>query len=72
MTLMTLLFEPVKLKRVKHSLARLLNEPKDELELGSFLSVNEPSRALIEPGQVRLASYPVQLTALKARDVLSM
>ena len=59
MTLMTLLFKPVELKRVEYSSARLLNEPKVELELGRFLSVNELSRTLIEPGEARLASYPL-------------
>ena len=61
---MTLLFEAVELKRVEHSSARLLNEPKVELELGSFLSVNEQSPALIEPGRARLANYPIRFTHL--------
>ena len=64
MTLMTLLFEPVEFKRVEHNSVRLLNEPKVELELSSFLSVNEPSQALIEPGRARLASYPIRLIIL--------
>ena len=66
MTLIPLLFEPVELKRAELCSARLLNEHQVELELGSFLSINEPSRALIEPGRARLVSYPVRLTALLA------
>ena len=64
MTLMTLLFEPVEFKRVELYSTRLLNEPKVELELGSFLSVNEPNRTLIESNRAWLASYPIRLTAL--------
>ena len=72
MRLGTLLFKPIVFDQVKHSSVRLLSEPKGDLDLSSFLMINRPGRALIEPDQSRLASYPVQLTALRATHISSV